>query len=251
MNRAETIIRRQGYWVSMLLVAICTTYCGKATFSSGAKNDAAAPKPEATVQKDGLAAGSNTIEGQDIASADAAAVSGPESTTDAGITPPPSGLPPVGDPTQPFDPVGTCGLNDLGTVNLFFPPDIDRCMKQGSIYNFETRQCSQSVAAKPTAEFTCDFNNLLEKMASYGISRPNLELIDADRQKGAQMVACSLKDDGATIIAQYWRITDTANRSCDTAGKEFMTVCYRYGAGANPTSPEERAAFVQDCLARP
>ncbi|SMF62061.1 hypothetical protein [Pseudobacteriovorax antillogorgiicola] len=136
----------------------------------------------------------------------------------------------------------TCVEGDR--VTLPFPKEIQGCIEQNRIYSFYDQVCLET----QVAPFPCSFDAVIQKVKSIGVGYQSLE--DA-RSQNALLVACSEKNQGRTVIAQW--IFPKSDDPCelDLASREIVTACYRLnvgGSGKKAETPEEISAMVDECL---
>ena len=130
-------------------------------------------------------------------------------------------------------------------INLNFPPEIQSCVDQKKIFDFSTKTCIDV----SQASFECGFDQMAASVAAIGV--PNTSITKA-KEDGALLISCSEKNEGKTIIAQWFY--PGSKGTCDfteALATRVVTACYKlYVEGEAPpaSTPEERNAAVTACL---
>ena len=127
-------------------------------------------------------------------------------------------------------------------ITLNFPAEIQSCVDQNNIFDFNTNTCVDV----SEASFDCSFDAMASTVAGIGV--PNTSIGKA-KDDGALLISCSEKNEGKTIIAQWYypASTDVCNFDATTSTR-IVTACYKlYIEGEAPPGgyTEQRSAAVQ------
>ncbi len=121
---------------------------------------------------------------------------------------------------------------------------IKDCIEAGKIYHFDWKKCTDVPKA---SSYDCDFDSIISHL---GDKRFDTSGIETARSSSAKLIACGEKNDGDTIIVQYWEPKD--GDECNFDGSGTTTACFKsYSAGEMPDAPtteDEERALVADCI---
>lgn len=130
-------------------------------------------------------------------------------------------------------------------INLKFPEEIQSCIDKGRLYNFATDECLEV----SLANFECSFEAMEKQVSAIGV---NSESIIAAQKEGALLVACGEKNEGKTIVAQwYYPLNPIDSCADENPASRIVTACYKIQEPGNlpPLETEEqRRQAIQACL---
>jgi hypothetical protein len=162
---------------------------------------------------------------------------------------------PVDDPVEPpavFEGDATaqepeCVEGD--PIEIKWPVQIQACLDQGKLFNFDTKQC----AGVTKAQYDCNFPGVLDAIVRVGLNEPN-KLVAASQSANPKgyMVGCGQSADQQTVIAQWIMVPAVKTCTFEPAQAGVTTACYRnFGYEAVPPldTPEQYRAFVAKCMA--
>ena len=131
-------------------------------------------------------------------------------------------------------------------ANLKFPEPIQSCLDSGKLFHFGKQQC----LPVNVANFTCSFDEMANAVDQIGVS--NQTILQA-RDEGALLVSCGEKNEGKTIVAQ-WFYPVAGQDVCaevEAVTQRIVTACYKlYPAGQAPPNETEddKRQILESCL---
>ncbi len=173
-------------------------------------------------------------------------------------TPPPFSPPtePQAKPTEPED-TGTGSPEDTGPLEvdcdpekdfakLEYPQDVQDCLKQDKLYNFDAKGCT----TMGKALWECSYASIKAEITNLTLSTSPL---DKQQNAGAKLIGCGASNDGTKIIAQYFvKNASTSTKDCKFLNKgKVISVCFQQFvdvAPPVPTTDAEKKAYVASCM---
>ena len=120
---------------------------------------------------------------------------------------------------------------------------IKDCIAAEKIYHFDWEKCTDVPKA---SSYDCTFEGVKAALAEKSFST---ESIDAAIEKSAKLIACGEKNDGDTIVIQWW---SPGEDQCIFDGADTTTACFKHYSSEeeppDPTSQEEIRAAVKACI---
>lgn len=150
-------------------------------------------------------------------------------------------LPPEGDGAE----AGGSDCIEGDRITLQLPAAVQECMDGGKLYHFQSEIC----LTVETATFSCDFEAMAEQVDSIGVN--NETLLQA-REGGAFLVSCGEKNDGNTVVAQWYYPPSDDLCKDDNPSSRIVTACYKlFARGEAPSleTEEDREQALAACLA--
>ena len=150
------------------------------------------------------------------------------------------------DPVDPPDGPPKDGCVEGDAINLQFPPNIQSCIDDGNIYDFDRDKCTNV----KRADWTCDWDTLIDEMSNIGTSSGKTKSGKAD---GNKLVSCGQSNAGDLIVAQWWDASRSDAGNCEFGKGKMLIVTGCYGdlptnADTDNLTDEERQKIVSDCL---
>lgn len=215
-----------GLFIAITITGVVFTSCNEASFGGGA-GPKGGTSTDSSRNPGGTDAPGGALDGEDGADGGSAPLDGGD-----GASVPPG-------PDQ------EC-ING-GNTKLPFPPQIQACIDQGKMWNFEAQECTKM----RKASFECNFESFFAKMRELGME-PSAKLLagQAGNPTKAVIIGCGESEKADTILIQWFFLPQGSTDGCNVTqipGK-ISTGCYGEDSGPAGASEEEQKRIVLACM---
>lgn len=171
-------------------------------------------------------------------------------TTPPAPTPPPSlppEPPPVFPPAGPDNgplPVDCDPAKDFAALE--FPENIQTCLKQDKLFNFDLNTCT----SMGKALWACDFATFTQNLRDIELATTPL---DREKANGGKLIGCGASNDGYRMVAQFfYKNANAPTNDCKFSSQgRVVSVCFQKfvdSAPRPPTTEADKKTYVAQCM---
>jgi len=102
------------------------------------------------------------------------------------------------DTKQPAPPANECDLSK-DFVNLKYPPDIQKCVDSGKLYDYNEKKCFETIEKATT--YDCSKAGVQQAVTKISLGTATLGM---ESYPGAKLIGCGERRGGKTVLIQWW-----------------------------------------------